>query len=141
MVKYIFRAFVFVCLILIIVTVILVVSAIKKTENYLSSTGSIIGFHESSNAASVDSYNEKNIAPIISYNAIGLTYEVLGNFCSTSMKIGDKIDILYDASNPNKAVIKKGLFLAPIITGSLALLFGFLAIVYIFVRHKGIINI
>ena len=32
MVKYIFRAFVFVCLILIIVTVILVVSAIKKTE-------------------------------------------------------------------------------------------------------------
>ena len=96
MVKYIFRAFVFVCLILIIVTVILVVSAIKKTENYLSSTGSIIGFHESSNAASVDSYNEKNIAPIISFNANGQTYEVLGNFCSTSMKIGDKIDILYE---------------------------------------------
>ena len=141
MLKYIFRAFAFVCLILIIVTVFLVISAIKKTENYLSSTGSIIGFHESSVAASVDSYNEKNIAPIISFDANGQNYKILGNFCSTSMKIGDKIDILYDASNPNKAVIKKGLFLAPAITGALALLFGFLTIAYIIVRHTGAINI
>ena len=53
------------------------------------------------------------------------------------MRIGQKIQILYDLEDHSKATIKAGLYLAPIITGGIALLFLLLGIVMLVLASGG----
>lgn len=75
------------------------------------------------------------ISPIIKYSINGKEYVFEGNYCSPKSKIGDKIEILYDKNNPEKVSVKKGLFIAPIIIGSIALFFLLTLAVYFLVNN------
>ncbi len=118
-----------VSLILMTITVILVINCYRKLKNYKECVGVIINFYEGTSLAS-DNFGQKMISPIISYTVNGKNYEFIGNYCSTSMKVGQEIKILYNKENPAKATIKDGLYFAPIITGSLAVLFTFFLVIF-----------
>jgi len=95
---------------------------ISKIKKYEKTTGEIIDIKKR------DSLDPENvdrviISPIIKYFFNNKEYEFEGKYCSPNSKIGDKIEILYDKDNPKKVCVKKGLFIAPIITGGIAIIF------------------
>jgi len=63
----------------------------------------------------------------------------VGTYYVNTMKINDSIDVLYKKSNPAEATMKNGLYVAPIITGGLALVFSIGYIVLIVLKSKRII--
>ena len=52
----------------------------------------------------------------------GTKYYFIGNYYSTTMKVGDKIKIMYNQNNPKKATTKKGLNLAVVILGAFTII-------------------
>lgn len=110
--------------ILLIVTLILVQKAFKKVDNSIQIEGTIIRF-------------DGRGRPIVSYNIDGADYVFVGNYRTSLMRIGQKIQILYDLEDHSKATIKAGLYLAPIITGGIALLFLLPGIVMLVLASRG----
>ncbi|MGI6699428.1 MAG: hypothetical protein ACOX6G_03805 [Christensenellales bacterium] len=110
--------------ILLIVTLILVQKAFKKVDNSIQIEGTIIRF-------------DGRGRPIVSYNIDGADYVFVGNYRTSLMRIGQKIQILYDLEDHSKATIKAGLYLAPIITGGIALLFLLPGIVMLVLASGG----
>lgn len=110
--------------ILLIVTLILVQKAFKKVDNSIQIEGTIIRF-------------DGRVRPIVSYNIDGADYVFVGNYRTSLMRIGQKIQILYDLEDHSKATIKAGLYLAPIITGGIALLFLLPGIVMLVLASGG----
>jgi len=109
-------------IILFIVSGVLFYKDFSKIKNYEKTTGEIIDIKKR------DSLDPENvdrviISPIIKYFLNNKEYKFEGKYCSPNSKIGDKIEILYDKDNPKKVCVKKGLFIAPIITGGIAIIF------------------
>lgn len=126
-------------LILLAVTVVLAVNSYKKLKKYKQCTGVIVKFYEGEPVAP-DRFGEIAISPVISYTAGGKNYEFIGNYCSTSMKVGQEIQILYNEENPAKATIKTGLYFGPIVTGALTLFFASALVIFLILKSKGIIS-
>ena len=133
------KLYVLVPLILLIVTVLLIVNGRKKLKKYNECKGMIIGFHKNTSEIGLNAYEHKAISPIISYVVDGERHEFVGGFYSTTMKEGKEIDVLYDKTDPSKAVVKTGVYFAPIITGALAVFFIVPIIVYAILRSKGLV--
>lgn len=127
-----------VSLILFVVTVILIVSGTRKRRNYDECTGIIEGFHEYKTP--MHKAGERSFSPVISYTVHGRKYEFVGDYGSTSMKVGQKIHILYDRTEPSKATVKQGLFVAPMITGVLTLVFTLALVIFAILKSSGVIN-
>lgn len=126
-------------MILFVVTVTLIVNGAHKLENYTECAGIIVRFYEATSPASTD-FGKKAISPVVSYTVNGRKYEFIGHYCSTSMKVGQKINILYNHEDPSKATIKKGLYVAPMITGALTLLFTLALVIFVVLKNKGLIS-
>lgn len=127
-------------LILLIVTVGLIINGTNKMKQYNECAGVITGFYENTAETRVGSYEAKAISPVVSYTVDGQKREFIGNYYSTNMKVGNKVTVLYDKNDSSKATIKTGLYLAPIITGGLTVLFILPIIIYLVLKSKGIIN-
>lgn len=139
MIEILMKLFIVVPLILFIVTVILIANSTNKMKNYETCTGVITAFDQT-NAFGVDSYGKKRISPVIEYKVKGQTYQFIGNYYSTNMKVGKEVNVMYNKEDVSKATIKTGLFVAPIITGGLTLFFIIPIIIFVILKAKNIIN-
>lgn len=128
-----------VTVIMLIITVILSVNAGKKLQHRAECTGTIIGFYKDTTAMMRNDYETYRISPIVSYTVNGKTYEFKGNYYDTSMKEGKQVTLLYDLEDPSKATIKTGVWLAPVITGAVALMFAILSIAFTVAHRMGLI--
>lgn len=135
-VDFIMKCLLVVSLILFIVTVILLVSANSKKKDSYECTGIIVDFYKSNTLADFNSSRTYTISPIVSYSVDGKTYEFIGSFYSTNMKVGQEVKVLYNKDNPADAAVFSGLNLAPIITGLIALVFLLPPIVYFLLKTK-----
>lgn len=122
MVSFIINIIIVIDVILFLISILLFSKSMKKIKNYKKTTGEIIDIKKR------DSLDPENvdrviISPIIKYFLNNKEYKFEGKYCSPNSKIGDKIEILYDKDNPKKVCVKKGLFIAPIITGGIAIIF------------------
>lgn len=110
---------VIVFLILLSVTIVLIINGSRKLKSYDECEGTIEELREYRTMHQKS--GERSFSPIISYTVNGQKYECVGNYGSTSMKIGQKISVLYDPEEPSKTTVKAGVYVAPLITGILSL--------------------
>lgn len=127
--------------ILFVVTVVLVVNSNRKLKTYGECTGSIIGFYESIALGSGVSDSNKRISPVVSYTVDGKEYQFIGNYFSTNMKTGQEIKVMYHKAEPEKATIREGLYVAPMILGVLTLTFTVAYIICMVLMRKGMLHI
>lgn len=128
-----------VAVIMVIITVILAINGSKKLQNRAECTGTIVGFYKDTTAMMRNDYETYRISPIVSYTVNGKTYEIKGNYYDTTMKEGKQVTLLYELDDPAKATIKTGVWLGPVITGGIALLFIILSIAFTVVKNMGLI--
>lgn len=140
MIEILMKLYVFVPIILFVVTLILIVNGNNKMNKYNECTGTIVRFYENTSELRVGSYETKAVSPVVSYSVNGRTYEFTGNYYSTSMKVGQEVKVLYNKEDNSKATIKTGIYFAPIITGGLTLLFILPIIIYLVLKSKGLIS-
>lgn len=140
MIEILMKLYVFVPIILFVVTLILIVNGNNKMNKYNECIGTIVRFYENTSELRVGSYETKAVSPVVSYSVNGRTYEFTGNYYSTSMKVGQEVKVLYNKEDNSKATIKTGIYFAPIITGGLTLLFILPIIIYLVLKSKGIIS-
>ena len=126
-------------IILLIATICLSVNSHKKLNNFSECVGTIVDFYENTSELRVGTEATKAISPIIVYSVGGKEYKFTGNYCTTSMKVGDKVKVMYDNNNHSRATLKTGLYVAPLITGGLTLFFGLAYVVLLVLKTKGII--
>lgn len=126
----VFRTFFVVSLILAVVTVCLLVNGVNKKNNFVPGQGKIIGFDEKVSDGFSESESSVSMSPIIEYTVDGQNFEFVGGYYSSSMKVGDSIDIMYNKNDLSKAIVAKGLFFGSIITGALSLFFWGLYLFY-----------
>lgn len=105
-------------IIFLIITVILIIKLIKRNKKYVDGVGTITDFHKNANEMRLNDYENEAISPIITYEVNGTKFDFIGNYYSTTMKVGDKIKIMYNPNNPKEATTKKGLSLAVVILGA-----------------------
>lgn len=105
-------------IIFLIITVILIIKLIKRNKKYVDGVGTITDFHKNTNEMRLNDYENEAISPIITYEVNGTKFDFVGNCYSTTMKVGDKIKIMYNPNNPKEATTKKGLSLAVVILGA-----------------------
>lgn len=139
MLNLIFVILIAVFAVLLTVTVALVLYGSRKRKNYTEATGVIVKFREATSPAASE-IGEKRFSPIVSYIVNGQNYKFVGNYCSTGMKAGQKIHLLYNPEEPSKAIIKKGLYVAPMITGALTLMVVLAIAILLVLKSKGIVN-
>lgn len=125
-------------LVLFIVTLFLVDKKKNTLKDYGSCTGLIIGFDKNTTETRLGDYESEAISPIIFYTVDGQKRQLVGNYYSTNMKRGQIVELLYDKNDPSKVVIKKGLWLGPVITGSLAAFFCLSLIVCSILNYLGV---
>jgi len=138
MMNVILKIYPIIPLILLIVTILFTVSGVKKNNSYVKTTGTIVSFHEERSEARISDDANRMISPVITYKVNGNEYKFVGTYYTSSMKIGDSIEIMYNANNPGDASLKAGLFVVPIITGGLTLLFGIGYVILMVLKSKGI---
>jgi hypothetical protein len=128
-----------VSVILVIVTLFLGINAGKKLQNRAQCTGTIVGFQENTSPMFRNDYDAARLSPIVSFTVKGETYQFIARYADTSMKVGKQVPVVYNVEDPSIASIKTGLWLAPVITGSIALIFGILAIAFTVAKNFGLI--
>ena len=82
----------------------------------------------------LDDYETTSISPVVRYTAGGQVYEFVGSYYATTMKIGDKVEVLYNRQDMSKARLNRGRYLAPIVTGAIACVFIVLYVAYLFTK-------
>ena len=140
MISLLLKLYILVPLILFIVTIFLIINLNNKVTKYDVCQGTIVRFYENTSELRVGSYETKAISPVVSYTVNGKSYEFIGNYYSTSMKVGQQVDVMVSKADASKATIKAGLYIAPAITGGLTISFILPIIIYIMLKSKGIIN-
>lgn len=125
-------------LILLTVTVILIVNGSRKLRRCAECTGIITELKKVQTP--MQKPGERNVSPVVSYMVNGKTYAFIGNYWSTSMRVGQKINVLYEREDPSKATIKQGLYVAPMITGGLGLFFTIGCILFALLKSGGLIH-
>ena len=133
---FIIKLFSIVVAVLLVVTVYLIMDTQDKLEKYCDGIGEIVGFYEKK-----DMYDEEeiNTYPIISYVVDGKSYEFKASYYSSTMQMGQEIPLMYAKENPSDVIIKGGLYIAPIITGSMTLVFGIVVIVFAILKKTGVL--
>ena len=134
------KLFFLVPVILLVVTIALIRNSVKKLKNYRECTGMIMRFSKIKSPARINLDHRYRIAPVIEYKVHGKTYEFFGNYYSSWMKVGQKIQIMYHEEEPFKATVKNGLYVAPLVTGILTLGFTSAFVVLMILKSKGILN-
>lgn len=109
-------------IIFLIITIILIIKLIKRNKEYVEGVGTITDFHKNTNEMRLKDYETEAISPVITYEVNGTKFDFIGNYYSTTMKIGDKIKIMYNQNNPKDATTKKGLNLTVVILGSFTII-------------------
>ena len=112
------NCFFIVPIIFLIITIILIIKLVKRNKEYVESIGTITDFYKNTSEMRLNNHETEAISPVITYEVNGTKFEFIGNYYSTTMKIGDKIKIMYKKSNPKEATTKKGLNLAVVILGT-----------------------
>ena len=105
-------------IIFLIITIVLIIKLIKRNKEYVEGAGIITDFHKNTNEMRLNNCENEAILPIIIYEVNGSKFDFIGNYYSTTMKIGDVIKIMYNPNNPKEATTKKGLSLAVVILGA-----------------------
>ncbi len=126
-------------LILLVVTIILIRNSVKKLRNYQECTGTIIRFFKTTSPVRVDIHHRYGISPVIAYQVHGKSYEFIGNYYSSWMKVDQEIQVMYHAEDPTQVTVKKGLYVAPLVTGGLTLAFTSAFFVLMLLGSKGIL--
>ncbi len=134
--NFIITFFSIVAVVLLAITVYLIIDTQDTLKNYCDGAGKIVSFYETQ-----DMYDEEeiNTYPIISYIVDGKSYEFEASFFSSTMQIGQEIPLMYAKENPSDVIIKGGLYIAPIITGSMTLVFGIVVIVFAILKKTGVL--
>lgn len=109
-------------IIFLIITIILIIKLIKRNKEYVEGVGTITDFHKNTNEMRLNDYETEAISPVITYEVNETKFDFIGNYYSTTMKIGDKIKIMYNQNNPKEATTKKGLNLAVVILGTFTII-------------------
>ena len=130
MLPIIFKTLFAAALLLLVITFILIARTKKAQRGCCVCMGRIVGFQRSTSEIMLDDYETKAISPVVRYSVEGRQYEFVGNYYATTMKIGDSTDVLYNRQDASRARLKKGCYLAPGITGSVAAVFLLLFMVY-----------
>ena len=120
MMNYLVPGLACVTTIFLLITAMLCIKGKKKSKNYVECTGTILRLNRRT-AAGRGTEPVDEVSPVVAYEVNGQKIEFEGRYCTTSMKAGDTVSILYDPENPKKAVLKKGLLVAPLITGCLGI--------------------
>lgn len=123
MAETIFKIILVIALILVLITAYLIFNVARKRKNSITCNGTITGFEENTSEVRLDDYENKAISPVVEYEVNNKSYKFTGNFYSTSMKVGDSVEVLCNKDDNSKATIKKGIVLAPLITGVLPFVF------------------
>lgn len=105
-------------IVFLIITIILIIKLIKRNKEYVDGVGTITDFHKNTNEMRLNDCENEAISPIITYEVNGTKFDFIGNYYSTTMKVGDEIKIMYNPNNPKEATTKKGLSLAVVILGA-----------------------
>lgn len=134
MIPIIFKALLAAALLLLAVTFVLLAGAKKAERDSCKGEGYIVGFRHSSSEIMLDDYETTSISPVVRYTAGGREYEFVGSYYATTMKIGDKVEVLYDRQDASKARLSRGRYLAPIVTGAIAGVFIILYVAYLFTK-------
>lgn len=132
--NFIIALFSIVVTVLLVITIYLIMNTQNTLETYSNGTGRIVGFYEKK-----DMYDEEeiNTYPIISYVVDGKSYEFEASYYSSTMQMGQEIPLMYAKENHSDVIIKGGLYIAPIITGSLTLVFCIVVIVFVILKKTG----
>lgn len=109
-------------IIFLIITIILIIKLIKRNKEYVEGVGTITDFHKNTSEMILNDYETEAISPVITYEVNGTKFDFIGNYYSTTMKVGDKIKIMYNQNNPKEATTKKGLNLAVVILGTFTII-------------------
>lgn len=123
--------------ILIAITVGLTIHGVKKRNKYMECEGVITQICKTTSHTSP---GETALYAMVAYTVNGHSFEFHANYYSTSMKVGDKITVLYDPNDYSKATIKTGTYAAPLIVGALALFSIIPLIIFTILRSKGILT-
>lgn len=137
--KFVLYVFAIVAVVLILATFITASTSRKKLKTYSECRGVITAFNTDLPGGILEDGNTTTISPVIKYQVNGNTYEFFGKYYSTSMKVGDEVTVLYDKNDCSNAVVKKGLYVAPIITGGLGCVFTVALVICLVLKSKGII--
>lgn len=140
MASVLIKLYIIVPIILLIVTIFLIRNCKNKINQYNECVGTITGFYKNTSAIRHGSSENVAISPIVTYTVNGETYEFVGNYYATTMKVGNEVNVMYNKQDNSKAVIKTGIYFAPLITGALTLFFIIPIIVYVILKSKGLIN-
>lgn len=140
MISVLVRLYPIVPVILLTVTVFLLRNCKNKAAHYNECPGIITGFHENTAETRLGSYETKAISPVVSYTVAGRSYEFIGKYCSTAMKVGDEVPVMYHKDDASKAAIKTGVYFGPIVTGALALLSLLPIVICSILKSKGLIS-
>lgn len=130
MLPVIFKTLFVVALLLLVITFILIARTKKAQRDCCVCVGWIVGFQHSASENMLDDYETEAISPVVRYSVGGRQYEFVGNYYATTMKIGDRVEVLYNRQDASRARLKKGCYLAPGITGAVAAVFILLFMVY-----------
>jgi len=109
-------------IILFIISISLFIKDNTKSKKYITTIGEIIDIKKRT-GYTVDNDIYTVLSPTIKYNVNNHDYYFNGFYANKNMQVGEKLEILYDKNNPENACVKKGMFIAPIITGGIAILF------------------
>ena len=101
----------------------LLVNTRNKIKDFKETKGKIVKFYENDSELRVGTDAVKAISPVVVYTVGEREHQFIGRYCTSSMKVGDTVGVLYDPEQPDRAVMKRGLYFAPLITGILALVF------------------
>lgn len=117
-------------IIFLIITITLIIKLIKRNKEYVEDVGTITDFHKNTNEMRLKDYETEALCPVITYEVNGTKYDFIGNYYSTTMKVGDKIKIMYNQNNPKEATTKKGLNLAVVILGTFTII-SFIVLIFL----------
>ena len=131
------RLFPIVPLVLLIVTLALTVSARNKLKNCGECTGTILRMEKFTSASGSTLDGESTIAPVVEYEVDGQRYEFVGRYASSSMKAGDRVQVLYDRADHSKAYIKNGVYAAPLILGAVTAVSLIALVILLALRGRG----
>ena len=122
------KLYVIIPIILTIVTLITFYNLYQKKKYWAECRGTITGFKYVKRMKNTGDSAE--ISPVINYEINGNCYELVGNYYSTSMREGMDVKLLYKKDDHNKATVKTGVYIAPIILSIITVVSVFVLVIF-----------
>ncbi len=121
--------------------VVMIVSFVrntKKRKRYSECVGTIVRIWKRPSPG--ERSNQQLVSPIVSYTVHGKKYEMVGTTYTTNIKIGQEVVILFDKDDPSKAIMKKGLYFMPFLSGIAGLGFTAAFLIVAALKYAGLIS-